>query len=61
MNLTFPHLWVVLTEMAFSTRTIPLTSSFANDLFRSPVEFAQAALTLNRVANGRFEAGLAAG
>lgn len=61
MNLTFPHLWVALTEMAFSTRAIALTSSFANNLFRSPVEFAQAALTLNRVANGRFEAGLGAG
>lgn len=61
MNLTFPHLWVALTEMAFATRSIPLTSSFANNLFRSPVEFAQAALTLNRVANGRFEAGLGAG
>lgn len=61
MNLTFPHLWVALTEMAFATRAIPLTSSFANNLFRSPVEFAQAALTLNRVANGRFEAGLGAG
>lgn len=61
MNLTFPHLWVALTEMAFATRAIPLTSSFANNLFRSPVEFAQAALTLHRVANGRFEAGLGAG
>ncbi|MFO0688140.1 MAG: LLM class flavin-dependent oxidoreductase [Myxococcota bacterium] len=61
MNLTFPHLWVTLTEMAFATHSIPLTSSFANNLFRSPVEFAQAALTLNRVAKGRFEAGLGAG
>lgn len=61
MSLVFPHLWVVLTEMALSTTTIPLTSSFANNLFRSPVEFAQAALTLARVSNGRFEAGLGAG
>lgn len=61
MRLTYPHLWVVLTEMALSTRTIPIASSFANNLFRSPVEFAQAALTLNRAANGRFEAGLGAG
>jgi alkanesulfonate monooxygenase SsuD/methylene tetrahydromethanopterin reductase-like flavin-dependent oxidoreductase (luciferase family) len=57
----YPHLWVVLTEMACATRSIPITSSFANNLFRSPVEFAQAALTLNRTAGGRFEAGLGAG
>jgi alkanesulfonate monooxygenase SsuD/methylene tetrahydromethanopterin reductase-like flavin-dependent oxidoreductase (luciferase family) len=61
MTLSFPHLWVTLTEMALSTRRVPITSSFANNLFRSPVEFAQASLTLNRVANGRFEAGLGAG
>jgi alkanesulfonate monooxygenase SsuD/methylene tetrahydromethanopterin reductase-like flavin-dependent oxidoreductase (luciferase family) len=61
MDLTYPHLWVALTEMVLASRTIPITSSFANNLFRSPVEFAQAALTLSRVANGRFEAGLGAG
>jgi alkanesulfonate monooxygenase SsuD/methylene tetrahydromethanopterin reductase-like flavin-dependent oxidoreductase (luciferase family) len=47
--------------MACATRAIPITSSFANNLFRSPVEFAQASLTLNRAAGGRFEAGLGAG
>jgi len=61
MRLTYPHLWVTLTEMALATRAIAVTSSFANNLFRSPVEFAQAALTLARVAPGRFEAGLGAG
>lgn len=61
MGLGYPHLWVVLTEMACVTREIPITSSFANNLFRSPVEFAQASLSLNRAANGRFEAGLGAG
>lgn len=61
MNLSYPHLWVALAEMALATRAIPLTSSFANNLFRSPVEFAQAALSLQRVSNGRFEAGLGAG
>ena len=61
MSLAYPHLWVALAEMALATRTIRLTSSFANNLFRSPVEFAQAALTLQRVAGGRFEAGLGAG
>jgi alkanesulfonate monooxygenase SsuD/methylene tetrahydromethanopterin reductase-like flavin-dependent oxidoreductase (luciferase family) len=61
LGLAYPHLWVVLTEMACATHSIPITSSFANNLFRSPVEFAQAALTLNRAAGGRFEAGLGAG
>ena len=61
MGLAYPHLWVVLTEMACATRRIPITSSFANNLFRSPVEFAQASLSLNRAAGGRFEAGLGAG
>ena len=36
-------------------------SCFANNLLRSPVEFAQAALTLQRASDGRFEAGLGAG
>ena len=38
-----------------------LTSSFANNLFRTPVEFAQASLQLQKVSGGRFEAGLGAG
>ena len=37
------------------------TTSFCNNLFRSPVEFAQAALALHDFAGGRFEAGLGAG
>ncbi len=61
LGLGYPHLWVVLTAMAGATAEIPLTSSFANNLFRSPVEFAQASLTLQRVSAGRFEAGLGAG
>jgi alkanesulfonate monooxygenase SsuD/methylene tetrahydromethanopterin reductase-like flavin-dependent oxidoreductase (luciferase family) len=61
LGLAYPHLWVALTEMACATRAIPITSSFANNLFRSPVEFAQASLSLNRAASGRFEAGLGAG
>ncbi|MEZ4292324.1 MAG: LLM class flavin-dependent oxidoreductase [Myxococcota bacterium] len=61
MALTYPHLWVTLTEMVLATREVFVTSSFANNLFRSPVEFAQAALTLARVSGGRFEAGLGAG
>ena len=57
----FPHLWVTLTHMACRTSTATLTSSFANNLLRSPVEFAQASLLLQRVSGGRFEAGLGAG
>lgn len=57
----FPHVWVTLATMAAATTRVQLTSSFANNLFRSPVEFAQAALQLQAVSDGRFEAGLGAG
>jgi alkanesulfonate monooxygenase SsuD/methylene tetrahydromethanopterin reductase-like flavin-dependent oxidoreductase (luciferase family) len=57
----FPHVWVKLTEVACATSRIGLTTSFANNLFRSPVEFAHAALTLQQTSGGRFEAGLGAG
>ncbi len=57
----FPHLWVTLTQMACATKRITIASSFANNLFRSPVEFAQASLALHRASGGRFEAGLGAG
>jgi alkanesulfonate monooxygenase SsuD/methylene tetrahydromethanopterin reductase-like flavin-dependent oxidoreductase (luciferase family) len=57
----YPHVFVLLATMAAATTRIRLTSSFANNLFRSPVEFAQASLTLNMLSGGRFEAGLGAG
>jgi alkanesulfonate monooxygenase SsuD/methylene tetrahydromethanopterin reductase-like flavin-dependent oxidoreductase (luciferase family) len=57
----FPHVWVTLTRMACATRTLKFGSSFCNNLFRSPVEFAQASLALHQLAPGRFEAGLGAG
>lgn len=57
----FPHVWVTLTRMACATDALKLASSFCNNLFRSPVEFAQASLALNQLAPGRFEAGLGAG
>ncbi len=57
----FPHLWVTLATMAAATSRVRLTPSFANNLFRSPVEFAQAALMMQAVSRGRFEAGLGAG
>jgi alkanesulfonate monooxygenase SsuD/methylene tetrahydromethanopterin reductase-like flavin-dependent oxidoreductase (luciferase family) len=56
----FPHLWVSLAAMACGTSQVRMMSAFANNLFRSPVEFAQASLAVQSVSNGRFEAGLGA-
>lgn len=58
---SYPHLWVTLASMAAATERVFLMSSFANNLFRSPVEFVQASLTMQAVTGGRFEAGLGAG
>ncbi len=57
----YPHVFVAATQMACATSDIKITTSFCNNLFRSPVEFAQAALALQAASNGRFEAGLGAG
>lgn len=57
----YPHTFVAATQMACATQSIRITTSFCNNLFRSPVEFAQAALSLQAASNGRFEAGLGAG
>jgi alkanesulfonate monooxygenase SsuD/methylene tetrahydromethanopterin reductase-like flavin-dependent oxidoreductase (luciferase family) len=57
----YPHVFVTATALAVATERLIITTSFANNLFRSPVEFAQAALSLQNVSNGRFEAGLGAG
>lgn len=57
----YPHVFVAAAQMACATSTVRLTTSFCNNLFRSPVEFAQAALSLQAAAGGRFEAGLGAG
>ncbi len=57
----YPHVWVALGAMAAATSRLMITSSFANNLLRSPVEFAQAALTVQQASGGRFEAGLGAG
>ena len=57
----FPHLWVSLAAMACATERVTLAPSFANNLFRSPVEFAQASLAMQRLSQGRYEAGLGAG
>lgn len=58
---SYPHVFVAATQMACATNKVMVTTSFCNNLFRSPVEFAQAALSLQAASNGRFEAGLGAG
>ena len=57
----YPHVFATAAAMAAVTERILITTSFANNLFRSPVEFAQAALTLQVLSKGRFEAGIGAG
>ena len=57
----YPHLWVAASAMAQVTERVFVTSSFANNLFRTPAEFAQASLTMQWLSGGRFEAGLGAG
>lgn len=57
----FPHLWVSLAAMAGATERVTIAPSFANNLFRSPFEFAQASIAMQRLSNGRYEAGLGAG
>ena len=58
---SYPHVFVAATEMACNTEKVKLTTSFCNNLFRSPVEFCQAAFSLQQASHGRFEAGLGAG
>ena len=57
----FPHVWVSLAAMASATERVQIAPSFVNNLFRSPFEFAQASASMQRLANGRYEAGLGAG
>ena len=57
----YPHVFVTAAQMACATSRLKLTTSFCNNLFRSPVEFAQASLALQAASGGRFEAGLGAG
>jgi hypothetical protein len=57
----FPHVWVTISQMAAATSTVQLTTTFVNNLFRNPVEFVQASLTMQAASGGRFQAGLGAG
>jgi alkanesulfonate monooxygenase SsuD/methylene tetrahydromethanopterin reductase-like flavin-dependent oxidoreductase (luciferase family) len=57
----FPHVWVTVAAVAAATTRPQVTTAFVNNLLRSPVEVAQAALMMQVVASGRFELGLGAG
>jgi alkanesulfonate monooxygenase SsuD/methylene tetrahydromethanopterin reductase-like flavin-dependent oxidoreductase (luciferase family) len=55
------HPFSTLGAMAARTDRVQLTTAYANNLIRSPVEVAQAALSLHALSAGRFEVGLGAG
>ena len=55
------HLFVTLARLVAATSRVRVASAFANNLIRSPVEFAHAALALQQASSGRFEAGLGSG
>jgi len=56
-----PHPFALLGAMAPATSRVELMTATANNLVRSPVETAQAALTLHELSDGRFNLGLGAG
>ncbi len=60
-NRAFPHVWVTAAAIAAATTHATVTTAFVNNLLRSPVEVAQAALMMQSVSHGRFELGLGAG
>jgi len=57
----WPHVFVAASAAAVATERIAITTAFANNLFRHPVEFAQASMAMQVASAGRFEAGLGAG
>ena len=57
----FPHVWVTAGAIAAATERVGITTAFVNNLFRNPVEVAQASLMMQSVSDGRFELGLGAG
>lgn len=57
----WPHVFVAASAAAVATERIVITTAFANNLFRHPVEFAQASIAMQVASGGRFEAGLGAG
>lgn len=57
----WPHPFFVLGLMAGATGQLTLTLAVANNLVRSPVEFAQLCSTAQAMSAGRYEAGFGAG
>lgn len=57
----YPHVWVSAAAMAMATTGVTISTAFVNNLLRSPVEVAQAALQMQVISDGRFELGLGAG
>lgn len=55
------HPWAVLGAVAAHTTRLRLTTAFSNNLLRSPVDVAHAALTLQLISAGRFDVGVGAG
>lgn len=55
------HPVAVLAEMSVATTRVKLMPLFANNLMRSPVEFAQISLSLQAMSDGRYEAALGSG
>ena len=55
------HPFVALAHAAAHTDRMALSTAYANNLCRSPVELAQAALSLHYISNGRFELGIGTG
>jgi alkanesulfonate monooxygenase SsuD/methylene tetrahydromethanopterin reductase-like flavin-dependent oxidoreductase (luciferase family) len=55
------HPVAVLGALAAATSRVTLATAYTNNLMRSPVECAQAALSLHALSGGRFELGLGAG
>ena len=55
------HPFVALASAAAHTTTLGLSTAYANNLVRSPVELAQVALSLQVVSGGRFELGIGTG
>jgi alkanesulfonate monooxygenase SsuD/methylene tetrahydromethanopterin reductase-like flavin-dependent oxidoreductase (luciferase family) len=60
-NRAYPHVFVTAAALAMATTRPTISTAFVNNLLRSPVEVAQAALQLQVLSGGRFELGLGAG
>jgi alkanesulfonate monooxygenase SsuD/methylene tetrahydromethanopterin reductase-like flavin-dependent oxidoreductase (luciferase family) len=57
----FSHIWVTIATMAAATTRVRLTTAFANNLLRHPIDVAQASMAMQIASGNRFEAGVGAG